>query len=127
MEVIEAIGSASSGLVGVRILEDSIYLSWRGRTELEASISKGLTVRNEKLGLHDVSMGTVVLAMSAIPHSASEATLVRLLSQFGPVIGEFHLNEHLARLTLPRSSSFALHESVRVPQSDSTPTPPHPC
>ncbi|CAH1391101.1 unnamed protein product [Nezara viridula] len=87
MEVIEACEKMSTGVVGVRLLEGSVYISAKGKLELEQLLAQGISIRGEQLGLQDVSQGTVVLALSAIPHNAKDQDILRLLSQFGPVIG----------------------------------------
>ena len=91
MEVIEACEKTTKGVVGVRLLEGSVYISTRGRKELEPLLTQGLELRQDHLRLQDVSQGTVVLALSGIPHTAGDLEVVRLLSQFGPVIGEYLL------------------------------------
>lgn len=91
VEVIEACEKVSTGVVGVRLLEGSVYISAKGKLELEQLLARGVSLRGEQLGLQDVSQGTVVLALSAIPHNAKDQDILRLLSQFGPVIGGYCL------------------------------------
>lgn len=87
-EVIEEAVKSNIQLVGVRLLEGSIYLSAGDKNSLEALLAKGITLRTIQLTLHDVSAGTVVLSLSGVPHQLSDKDLTHVLSQFGPVIGE---------------------------------------
>ncbi|XP_073974056.1 uncharacterized protein isoform X2 [Rhodnius prolixus] len=86
-EVIEEAVKSNIQLVGVRLLEGSIYLSAGDKNSLEALLAKGITLRTIQLTLHDVSAGTVVLSLSGVPHQLSDKDLTHVLSQFGPVIG----------------------------------------
>lgn len=86
-EVIEEAVKSNLQLVGVRLLEGSLYLSASDKSSLESLLAKGITLRTIRLTLHDVSAGTVVLSLSGVPHHLNDKDLTHVLSQFGPVIG----------------------------------------
>ncbi|KAF6197477.1 hypothetical protein GE061_020160 [Apolygus lucorum] len=105
-EVIEEVSKRCKGIVGVRMLHRSVFLSCSNRQSLEELLTVGLTLRDTPMNLHDVSQGTVVIALSGVPHHLSDADLAQVLAQYGPVISgverrlyrDVDTGERLARL-----------------------------
>ncbi|XP_014247273.1 uncharacterized protein LOC106665385 isoform X2 [Cimex lectularius] len=110
-EVIEDAIKVCQGVVGVRLLSGSIYISCESKESLDLLINSGLKLRNEQISLYDVSQGTVVLDLKGVPHHLTDCDLAHVLSQFGPVIGaverklycDVDTGERLARIK-PRVS-----------------------
>lgn len=80
--------SVGSKLEGVRLLGGSLFLSMKDKTSLENLVASGITLRGIKVEMEDVSQGTLVLAMSGVPHTLSDHSIAKVLSQFGPIIGK---------------------------------------
>uniref|UniRef100_A0A0A9Y773 Uncharacterized protein n=5 Tax=Lygus hesperus TaxID=30085 RepID=A0A0A9Y773_LYGHE len=105
-EVIEEVSKKCKGIVGVRMLHRSVFLSCANRQSLDELLAVGLTLRDTPMNLHDVSQGTVVVALSGVPHHLSDADLAQVLAQYGPVISgverrlyrDVDTGERLARL-----------------------------
>lgn len=91
-EVIEEVTKKCKGVIGVRMLYKSVFLSCANKQSLDALLTAGLTLRDTPITLHDVSHGTVVVALSGVPHHLSDNDLAQVLAQYGPVISKYSNN-----------------------------------
>ncbi|KAL1117140.1 hypothetical protein AAG570_004468, partial [Ranatra chinensis] len=90
-EIVEACWKVvGDRLVGVRLVSGgSVYVSVRDSNCVAALAECGLSLRDDtiRVPLQDVSQGTVVLALSGVPHTMTDTQLAHTVTQFGPIIG----------------------------------------
>ncbi|XP_076069404.1 uncharacterized protein LOC143041428 [Oratosquilla oratoria] len=101
---------------GVRVVGRAAYICLGRRDALQQLLSRGFTVRTNKVPLIDITKESIVVGLTGVPHYIADATLTILLSAFGTIIGEIERRFYKGVDTGERFVRMKLKQHAKLPK-----------